>query len=66
MFLWNVFLFSGHKVNLVPRAGQTNPFFDPPVAKKSYARHKNNFFSLVAHDFFSTGGSKNGFSIQLL
>ena len=40
------------KCILLPRAGQTNPFFDPPVEKKSRFAWASNF-TLAKYSFFS-------------
>ena len=38
------FLLAGHKVQSPPPAGQTNPFFDPPVEKNSVQLGKKSLF----------------------
>ena len=70
LFYWGIkkwiFLLEGHKVNIIPPAGQTNPFFDPPVEKKSCATWEKHLFSLVAQHtiFLPRGGNKMHFTTR--
>ena len=41
--IYYIFLLAGHKVDLLPRAGQTNRFSDPLVEKKIMCKTGKKF-----------------------
>ena len=41
------FLLVDHKADFIPRAGQSDPFFEPPILKKSFPTREKHLLSLV-------------------